>query len=300
VRRWAKGVIPTVAAIVPFAFIPQASALYFSTPRLLVSTESFDEPSPSLSRVVAFPDLYRSHTNIKGKVIVVLSLLVFLLGAVPFAHAIFIFETATGNELPTGLALNNFFWPMHRFEITSPVPLGSVGGFFTNDSGGQRTIFGAVVALSGPIDFPNSLDLSTSDVLGVTLVNVGLADSDYSGSISLTLNPGWYTLAFGSGKFGADSIVTVPGIIMPSLAMDLSPQLPFTAVQADNPFGTPPQFINQLTTPRFFASAIPEPAAFLLLGFGLLALAAVGRKTSFRNMETRDGTDVFNARQETM
>jgi hypothetical protein len=44
VRRWAKGVIPTVAAIVPFPFIPQGSALYFSTSRLLASTETFDKP----------------------------------------------------------------------------------------------------------------------------------------------------------------------------------------------------------------------------------------------------------------
>src|SRR5712692_7172043 len=180
------------------------------------------------------------------KILTVLVLLVFFLGASPSAYATFLFETATGNDLPTGLVVDNFFWPMHRFEVASGVELHSVGGVFNTNTGGKESIFGAVVALSGPSDFPNSLDLSTSDVLGVTLVNVGLTDADYSGSLKLLLNPGWYALAFGTGKFGADSIAVGPDIIMPSLAIDLSPQLPFTAVQAGNLAGTPPQFINQV------------------------------------------------------
>jgi hypothetical protein len=42
----------------PFAFSSQASTLYFSTPRLLVSTETFDESPPSTQ----FPFLDSSVT----------------------------------------------------------------------------------------------------------------------------------------------------------------------------------------------------------------------------------------------
>ena len=178
--------------------------------------------------------------------------------------------------------MNNFLFPFHRFEVTSSVQLVSVGGFFENLTGADRKIFGAVVGLSGPNDVPDSLDLTTSDLIGTTLINVLLGSGDFSGSLSLGLTPGWYALGFGTGKFGADSMTGIgaPDIEMPSLSVDLSPQLPFTAVQAGCPYCAPPQFINQLQTPRFFAFAVPEPATLTLLAMGvggILLFAAKGR-----------------------
>jgi len=192
-----------------------------------------------------------------------------ILGISPSVAASLIFETATGSPLSSGLSVDDFFWPTHRFEITSATGLSSVGGFFDNTTAGAITIFGAVIALSGPADFPDSLDLSTSDVLGAALLDIDAAPGDYSGKLSLALDPGWYALAFGTGRFGADS--TVGSVFMPSLALDLNPALPFTAIQAGNPFGTPPQFIFQNATPRFFAAA-PEPATPALVAIGLAGL----------------------------
>jgi hypothetical protein len=157
------------------------------------------------------------------------------------------------------------------------VQLVSVGGFFENVTGANRKIFGAVVGLSGPNDVPDSLDLTTSDLIGTTLIDVLLGSGDFAGGLSLNLTPGWYALGFGTGKFGADSMtgIGVPDIDMPSFSIDLSPQLPFTAIQAGCPYCAPPQFFNQLQTPRFFAFAVPEPATLMLLAMGVSGILLV-------------------------
>jgi len=106
------------------------------------------------------------------------ALVILILGVCQSTSATPLFETATGSLLPSGLVLNNFFFPFHRFEVSSPVQLVSVGGFFENLTGANRQIFGAVVGLSGPTDVPDSLDLTTSDLIGTTLINVLLGSGD--------------------------------------------------------------------------------------------------------------------------
>jgi hypothetical protein len=191
-----------------------------------------------------------------------------------------IFATASGNPLSSGLSLSDFFWPMHRFQITSRTRLHSVGGFFRNNTLGSKSIFGALVGLSGPADLPDSPDLSTADVLGTVLVDVGPDPADYSGRFNIVLGPGWYALAFGTGEFGADQ-VSVGALVMPSLINDLSPQLPFTAVQAGNPFGSPPRFVAQTASPRFFAAPEPGMLAIMAIGMAALGFAQRSRSTPF-------------------
>src|SRR6185436_3582542 len=53
------------------------------------------------------------------------------------------------------------------FQVFQTTTIGSVGGFMSGSSG---PIFGAIVALSGPDDIPDSTALSTPDVIGHTLI----------------------------------------------------------------------------------------------------------------------------------
>ena len=197
----------------------------------------------------------------------------YLLGASLPVQAAPLFATASGDPLTSGLVVDDYFWPTHRFEIGSPTVVASVGGYFDNTTAGAISIFGAIVALPGATDFPDSLDLSSADVLATTVIEVLPPAGLYSGALPISLMPGWYALAFGTGRFGADSVVGTD-VIMPSLAIDLDPQLPFTAIQAGNPYGTPPQFIAQLASPRFHAAPEPSTLALIPIGFACLLWAS--------------------------
>lgn len=104
-----------------------------------------------------------------------------------------------GNTVP-GTEVFSSIFPGVRFELTQPVKTTSVGGHFVADISG--TFFGAIVALDDENDFPNSPDLSTPDVLGVTTLIFSNPSAEVYGNLELNLDPGWYALVFGSGLFG--------------------------------------------------------------------------------------------------
>ena len=84
-----------------------------------------------------------------------------------------------------------------KFHVSKPVTTGSIGGYFAPYSPGvEADIIGAIVRLDGPHDFPNSFDLTTSDVLGKTLIHVAEPAADFAGDLTLTLTEGWYALLF--------------------------------------------------------------------------------------------------------
>src|SRR5262245_61142481 len=84
-----------------------------------------------------------------------------------------------------------------RFHLDQPVVTSQVGGHFAAPSVG--TFFGAIVALDGENDFPNSGNLSTPDVLGVTTLDFSNPSAEEFGNLQLSLNPGWYAVVYGSG-----------------------------------------------------------------------------------------------------
>ncbi len=110
-----------------------------------------------------------------------------------------------------GISIGDQQFVMIRFSVSTIDPMrtyemgGQFGGFR-----GNGYIFGAIVALTDENDVPDSVDLSTPDVLGTTLIPVfNEADPDRSfitsGKLSVELSRGFYAAVFGSGKFGATS-----------------------------------------------------------------------------------------------
>lgn len=89
-----------------------------------------------------------------------------------------------------------------RFQLTQPVVTTQVGGHFVDLSNG--TFFGAIVELDDENDFPDSGDLSSTDVLGSTVLTFPVPSDEVFGNLGLSLDPGWYALVFGSGLFGAN------------------------------------------------------------------------------------------------
>jgi hypothetical protein len=133
-----------------------------------------------------------------------------------FAPAEIIYES--GHLGPTGIPqgavdaanVNAFVFNGVRFNLTSTVVTTQVGGHFVGPVGTTGTLFGAVIKLVDENDFPDSRDLSTPDVLGSTTLAFPEPSAEVFGNLSLALDPGWYTLVFGSGLFGATGNGAMP------------------------------------------------------------------------------------------
>jgi hypothetical protein len=141
-----------------------------------------------------------------GRILLVIGLLPPFGGAIARGDTIFVSATP-GPGRDTSIGNGQIIGA--RFSINAPEIVEDIGGYFN----GSGNIFGAIVRLSSSTDFPDSADpLSTADVLGHTLINLGLVDTDVSGTIGpVTLGAGNYAVIFGSGQFGATGSGGVDG-----------------------------------------------------------------------------------------
>jgi hypothetical protein len=142
------------------------------------------------------------------------SLTVLLLAFAPAyaAHADILFESGTlgttgatwtdivSGAVPDSVISSTVFTGV-RFRLDQPVITTQVGGHFASPDFG--TFFGAIVALNSQSDFPDSGDLTSSDVLGETLLSFPGTSAEVFGELVLPLDAGWYALVFGSGLFGS-------------------------------------------------------------------------------------------------
>lgn len=112
----------------------------------------------------------------------------------------------TGATSGGGLTTNNLFYTGWRFQVTGgPYQTREIGGHFQQGTG---TVFGALVRLDGPNDSPDAFNLTSSDVIGTTLITLppfGGGSQEVRGTLNVPLENGWYAILFGSGRFGATS-----------------------------------------------------------------------------------------------
>jgi len=195
----------------------------------------------------------------------------------PFANLAFadvIFESGTLG--PTGLArgvvpgatVGSDVFNGVRFQLTEPTITTRVGGHFVTSTGATGTVFGAIVKLDNENDFPDSGDLSTPDVLGSTVITFPEPSAEVFGSLSLSLDSGWYALVFGSSLFGAagDGAMPLnnPDIGDPSYIAWQTGDGWFNLTDLSDVF----EFVDY----RFVIEGVPEPSSIVLAALFLMCL----------------------------
>lgn len=193
-----------------------------------------------------------------------------------FTQASIIFQT---QELPTspinngGLAVSSDFWAFQNFELQTDTRIATLGAYF--DSTAQAaSVFAAIVALDDINDTPNSINLSTSDLLHTRLISIDSSViGDFSVDVDFVLSAGFYALGFGQGAFGADNTdsISLANILPDIPAGNVAP---YTARQAGNAFNAPAEIIYQAATPRVFIEeftvvSVPSMSAVILLLFSI-------------------------------
>lgn len=219
-----------------------------------------------VSRALAVHDaadpLYRDHRLLpmrgRGASAALLALAVLLvslswLGSpVSAAHAAgapdaIVFESRAPGEAGGGLSVGSTF-PGHTFRLLERTQVNALT--VRAQSWSPGSIFAAVYRLGTPDSIPDVQ--GDSALLGTTLITVDGPLGDYSGAISLALEPGWYAILTGTGRHGATA---------PAFATSLINTGTPTTPQSLGPYS-----INPATNARTFQGATTR---FAVIGYAL-------------------------------
>ena len=177
-----------------------------------------------------------------------------------------------------------------RFKLHALSHINRVSGHFVADPQSTGDIYGAIISLDDENDFPDSFDLSASDVLGVTTFSLPSTSDEVGGAFDLVLAPGWYFLMFGAGPFGTSGFGAIA-----ANNTDISDR-PYIFT---NPSAVSPEWIDfypSFKNLRFAVEgvAIPEPTSLLLVSSIFIAgscqLRRVARATLPTTVRTADPT----------
>lgn len=120
-------------------------------------------------------------------------------------NADIIHESATMGPINQylGYRIDEYTFFGSRFEIKETMEVTAIGGHIASIN--DRLIFGAIVKLLNKYDVPNGFPFYTGEELAQTLFRPPSWSMDVRVPLSITLEPGWYGLIFGAGKFGSST-----------------------------------------------------------------------------------------------
>jgi PEP-CTERM motif len=185
-------------------------------------------------------------------------------------------------------AYGNPQWLGARFQISEKTDITGIGGLMEL---GQGTLFGAIVQISSGTALPSGSPFNAGEVaFETTLENVPTTDpnltTDFVQSVSVTLEPGWYALIFGSGDFGTTGFGGM------NQAWD-----PTTGYNLDLPGASYIDYSNGIYPgqPAFWANAdfhgtrflvygtpIPEPSTWAMMLLGFVGFGAAAYRSTRR------------------
>ena len=164
-----------------------------------------------------------------------------------------VFESRSPGLSGGGLTMTSNAFPGHSFRLLERTEITALGGGNLRSFSAQ-SIFGALYQVSTPETTPDVVD--DSRLLGTTLLQVPAGDpSDIAGSLSLTLEPGWYSIILGTGRHDATA---------PDLEVTLINTATDTTPQSRGPYSmnaTTNVRVLQAATARFFVEGSPAPPA---------------------------------------
>jgi len=189
-------------------------------------------------------------------------------------------NAAQGPATAIGLILGSGQLAGMRFQLSSSAVIDGVGGDLQVSSTiGTGSIFGALVQLQDMSDYPDSIDLSTPDVLATFVFSASADFTDVTIPIApLTVHPGDYALVFGSDLFGA----TGEG----SMSTD-NPNFSDSSTFFYNTFDESWQEYGAGGGLRFtvYGAPVPEPSSAVLIAF--LSVVLVLPRQLYRGLTTR-------------
>jgi hypothetical protein len=149
-----------------------------------------------------------------GQLLIVLATVTTNCGSTRAGTVLLESAVASTTGIPGGQNLSSTQFVGWRFHIDQTLSVSHIGGHLKGVSG---QIFGALVALDTLDAFPAGAPFSTDELIASTVLTPPSPSNQILVPLSAVLNPGSYTLIFGSGHFNATGSAAIPNTLSQTL-----------------------------------------------------------------------------------
>ncbi|HEU4664041.1 MAG TPA: Ig-like domain-containing protein [Dokdonella sp.] len=157
----------------------------------------------------------RAHSRVHAfhRILAILLALFALLAGASIAHADpdpYVFESHAPGDLGGGLAVGTNPVGL-TFRLLERTALSEIGVHARGN--GTTTVYAALYRIATPETVPDVA--GDSRLVGTTLLQPGTTTADVAGPLAVTLEPGWYAITIGIGRYGATAsswATTLPNV----------------------------------------------------------------------------------------